>query len=389
MRLYNFKSIAVILLAVSVSAWLHLKSSPSEPIPTKTFVQNVAVKSLAAADHRVEITTFGQVEPSQRTRLSSEVGGRVIYIHPEFEVGKVVRAGTVLFKLDPADYASPVAAAEAELALAKAELEEERAKSGVARKQLINRLDSASPLALRVPQLSAAKSKVDSANAALQIVELALERTIIVAPYTAVIRERNIGLGQVVAPGEKIATLYDATKAKVILPVGMYNVPFLSDTLSGKQKELLLTDTSNQGSSRRARIDGELTYVDNDTRMMQLVAIIDDPYHVEKNTNDSTPTFKFGTFVEASIPGILMTDVYTIPQYLLRDNEIWVVNDKEQLESITVSVLREENENVYVKGDIGNGDRLVITLPDYPTNGTAVVSIEHNSFFENNSSTPK
>ncbi|SEI05648.1 RND family efflux transporter, MFP subunit [Rheinheimera pacifica] len=376
MKLYYFKSAIPIIMSVLVSVWLHSSNSNATVTAKDKFVQQVTFETLNAVDHQVIVKAWGQLEPWQQTSLASQVAGRVEYVHPDFEIGKVVQAGTIILKLDPADYEPPVAAAAAELALAEAQYLEAMATADVARVQLRDRLDTASPLALRVPQLAAAKARVDSANAALQIAKRDLARTNVVAPYTAVIRELNVGVGQVIASGESVATLFNATKARVILPVAMYDAPFIANTMKYSSSEIRVTDTSNRNVVRTARFEGVLAYVEQRTRMQQVVAIIEDPYLVETDNGFSEARLKFGSFVEAELQGPLLQNVYAIPQHLLDDNKIWLINEEDQLQSREVEVLREEQELVYVRGKINDGERLAKTLPDYPTNGTRVKAVK-------------
>jgi membrane fusion protein, multidrug efflux system len=375
MKLYYFKSAIPIIMAVLVSVWLHSCNSNATVISKDKLVQQVTFEPLNAINHQVMVKSWGQIEPWQQTTFASQVAGRVEYIHPDFEIGKVVKAGTILLKLDSADYEPPVASAEADLALAEAEFQEEVAAANVARMQLHGRLDTASPLALRTPQLAAAKAKVDSAKARLQIAKRDLERTNVVAPYTAVIRELNVGVGQVIASGETVATLFNATKARVILPVVAFDVPFVVKALQDSSGAIQVTDTSNRKIVRTARFEGVLAYVEQRTRMQQVVAIIDDPYLVETGNGVPDARLKFGAFIEAELPSALLQKVYAIPQHLMDDNKIWLINEEEQLQSREVVVLREQKETVYVRGEINDGERLVTTLPDYPTNGTRVKAV--------------
>uniref|UniRef100_A0A486XTX1 Membrane fusion protein of RND family multidrug efflux pump n=1 Tax=Rheinheimera sp. BAL341 TaxID=1708203 RepID=A0A486XTX1_9GAMM len=376
MKLYYSKSAIAITIGVLLAAWLHYSNSNSTVTAKDKFIQQVTFETLKAVDHQVIVEAWGQLEPWQQTSLASQVAGRVEYIHPDFEIGKVVQAGTIILKLDPADYEPAMAAATADLALAESQYVEEVAKADVARVQLRDRLKSASPLALRIPQVDAAKAKVDSAKAKLQIAKRDLARTNVVAPYTAVVRDLKIGLGQVIAPGESIATLFNATKARVLLPIAMQDAPFIANAMNNSTRKIKVADTSNPNVTRIAHFERMLAYVERQTRMQQVVAIISDPYLVENNKEYSEASLKFGSFVKAELSGQLLENVYAIPQHLLDDNKIWLIDEKEQLQSREVEVMREEQEMVYVRGKINDGERLAKTLPDYPTNGTHVKAVK-------------
>ncbi len=67
---------------------------------------------------------YGQVQPGTVWNAVAQVGGRVIERHPDLEPGKLLDAGTVLFRIDPVDYELAVARFEAQIESVRAELAE-------------------------------------------------------------------------------------------------------------------------------------------------------------------------------------------------------------------------------------------------------------------------
>ncbi|MFP3458807.1 hypothetical protein R0J89_21390, partial [Psychrobacter sp. SIMBA_152] len=74
------------------------------------------------------------------------------------------------------------------------------------------------------------------------------------------------------------------------------------------------------------------------------VVRIEDPYGL---TNQQ-PAIKFGTYVQVNFAGTMLNNIYRLPQELVNNQTVWVVNDEQQLEPRKVKVIREEGEYFYI-----------------------------------------
>lgn len=378
MKFLYLKSILVFVVMTAVMAWLHLGGNSADADESHQRTLNVEYVTLQPIEHQVVVKAWGLVEPWEETGLSSQVAGKVISMHPRFELGGIIKKGSVVFELDQADYLPAVRAAEADLALAKAQLDEEAAQGGVAKVQWQGR--KATDLALRKPQLAAAKARVESAEANLVEARRDLSRTKIIAPFDAVVRTRDLGVGQVISASQVVGTLFNATKARLVLPVAMFDLPFLqaalqTNSLNSTNVEIQLMDASNRKITRNASLQGDLAFVDEKTRMQQLMVVIDDPYLLN-SPSQAGRVIRFGSYVEATLPGHTLQQVFEVPQHLVSNAVLWVVDNNQQLQPREVEVVREEGVHVYVAGGLQHGDRLVVTLPDYPVAGTSVTATE-------------
>ena len=101
--------------------------------------------------------------------------------------------------------------AEAQLGQAQVRLREEESRGRVAAREwaLLGTTETEvnKELALRHPQLASAKLNLKAAQANLKMAKLSLERTVIKAPFNAVVQNQAVNLGQRVGPGQPIATL--------------------------------------------------------------------------------------------------------------------------------------------------------------------------------------
>ncbi|NBC02689.1 MAG: efflux RND transporter periplasmic adaptor subunit, partial [Bacteroidetes bacterium] len=157
------------------------------------------------------ISAMGTVVPSQDVMLSPRVGGQIIQLSENFTPGGYVEEGEMLLQIDPADYRNALQQRISELQQAQTNLEIEMGRQNVARQDYELLDDSLTnenrSLVLREPQLNAARSNVQSAEAAVEQAELNLERTTIRAPFDAYILSRNVNLGSQVSPGDELARL--------------------------------------------------------------------------------------------------------------------------------------------------------------------------------------
>ena len=340
------------------------ESDKKEVIDTRPTVQ---VEAVSANNHQVIINSYGEVQPLENTQLSAQVSGEVVSWHPSFVAGGVVGRGEILFTIEKDNYEAAVLQAEAELARAQAMLIEEQAQAKVAEDEAKRFPNKArTDLFLRKPQVLSAQASVKSAQAALKRAQRDLDNCEVSAPYDALVVSRNVGVGQFVTMGAQVAELNNIETAEVIIPIAGFDSVFLPERVKGVTATVIKTGLN--GFTRQAVIDRDLGIVDNATRMSSLVVRIEDPYGL---TNQQ-PAIKFGTYVQVNFAGTMLNNIYRLPQELVNNQTVWVVNDEQQLEPRKVKVIREEGEYFYISDGLEANDKLVTTLPEYPQKGMAV-----------------
>lgn len=146
-------------------------------------------------------------------KLAAEVSARVVAM--PVRQGQAVEKGAELVRLDDATYRIDVerARAQAELVdnrirLAEVQLSQSRALAG---KGFI----SADGLRIKETELAVLGSERDAARAALRAARLALERTVVRAPYAGVVRDRLANVGDLAAPGSALLTFSATADAEV------------------------------------------------------------------------------------------------------------------------------------------------------------------------------
>ena len=353
--------------AISATA---AKPEEKEQVDTRP---TVSIKQIKPADHQVEITSFGEVEPVESTQLAAQVSGEVISWNPKFVPGGLIKRGELLFNIEPDAYQAAVLQAEAALSSAEAALIEEQARAKVAEDEASRMPEKrVTALYLRQPQVLSAKAAVKSAKAALQLARRDLANCNVVAPYDALVLSRELGVGQFINTGETIAELNNIEAAEINIPIAGFDNPFLPQHITDITAQIAVPSAHTEHTGRVVR---DLGVVDNATRMSHLVIRIDDPYAL----NSSAEPVKFGSYVEVRFPGITLAQVYRIPQSLITNRTLWLVNQDNKLESRRVDVLREEGEYFLIRDGLDENDRIVLTPPEYPQNGMEVLIAEPNS----------
>ena len=138
-----------------------------------------------------EIFATGQIEALQAIELRPEVEGRLVEIYAR--EGSEVTSGTRLFKVDDVELRAQVARLEADADLARQALRRTR--------ELMD--EGASSEA----DLEQAEARARSTAAQLQLQQIRLERTVVRAPFTGVVGERFVSLGDYVSSTTRLVTL--------------------------------------------------------------------------------------------------------------------------------------------------------------------------------------
>jgi RND family efflux transporter MFP subunit len=310
------------------------------------------------------------VSPKYQTEMVSQVNGEIVYLSETFVKGGFVKQGDVLAKIDPSDYDSALLDAQATLASAKAALVQERANAKVAEKewaQITNGTPTA--LSLRKPQLAQEIAHQKSAEAGLQRAQRDLERTVIRAPYDALIASREIGLGSYVSKGSSIGSMLNTDKAEVRLPLADKEIRYLHNKGIDAQVSLSgnFAGTEQHWQGQIVRSEG---VVDSKSRMTYLVAEVIDPYGLKTTgINKAQGELRYGTYVTAKINGTHAGNVAVVPRHLIVNGQVAILDAEKTLRYKSVNIIRQQGANVVIAEGLENGISLITSALDYPVEG--------------------
>ncbi|MDE0349851.1 MAG: efflux RND transporter periplasmic adaptor subunit [Gammaproteobacteria bacterium] len=374
----------VVFLAVAIGAsFIMIQSRPEamqKPAPPPSLLVSVDVAERRPV--RFTVTSRGSVSPRTETTLVSEVAGQIVEVSPAFVSGGFFKRGDVLIRMDPRIYEANLKRARAEVAKAQTQVATEHALAGYALEdwERLQRLNAArgpaSDLTLRKPQLQQALAELESKNAEYDKAREDLRRTVIRAPYDGMIREKIADVGQFVNVGAQLARAFAVDRAEVRLPLTQQDLRYLDlERLEGggTLPVTLHAEFGDDAFSRPARVVRSEGVFDATSRVLYVVAQIDDPYDLDRAPEEPARPLRIGTFVAAEIGGTAGGDLFALPRHaLVRGTTVWVVDEALAIHPREVDVVRTDDEFAYIAAGLADGERYVTTPIDQPLPGMKV-----------------
>ena len=206
--------IIFVVLCVWVASGLMTKAEAVHPKEEKQAVelQKVKVTSMYAEEIDREVKIYGRTEPDRVATLRAEVKGQVIKIL--VLEGQPVQAGEALVELDQNDLNQQLFAAKASLKQSRIELKGAKSlgkqgfQSEVAQAQ--------------------AEAAVANAKAQVAALELAIQNTIVRAPFDGVMNKHFMEVGDYLGIGDPVATVVDLDPLVIKADVTERHVQHLS-----------------------------------------------------------------------------------------------------------------------------------------------------------------
>lgn len=278
--------------------------SPSEPLPPIVKLGNAELTEFAPL-----IKLNGVVEANVSSPIAPQVGGRVDWVSNEFQSGKAVKSGDLLFTIDTDDFDLQYRLALGELGSARAALANEEAEAELAIEQweALFPGERISALTARKPQLDAARARLESAEAARDQAELAIKRAKVRAPSDGRLISAEVTLGQVVIANQSVGSLYAFDAIELALSLPEEQLQLLSPVIGRTAQIPARPDLE----AVMDRVEGTL---DARTRTLTLRASLNAP-------QDLRP----GQFLEAHVQAPSLGPLLKFDAAYIRfDNTIWI-----------------------------------------------------------------
>jgi multidrug efflux system membrane fusion protein len=262
------------------------------------------------------------IQPYEQVPLSFKVGGYVSDVRrrqgPDgrprnLQQGDLVTRGTVLARVNPADYQEKVNQARAQLAEAEASLKRAEADAGRAealyRGKALTRPDYDAALA----NMGGAVARADAARAQLEAARLSLRDASLVAPSDGVVLSRSVEVGTLAAAGTVGFTLADLTRVKAVFGVPDHLVQRVevgtelrvtSDAFPGVEFPGRVTAVSPSADAQSRVFNVEVT-IPNAARQLKagMVASVDVVLDTTPPLEAGSPTVSVAAIVKSSRPG--------------------------------------------------------------------------------------
>lgn len=377
--------IAKVLLPIALiggTAWavraLYLSRPEARRERVPPPVPMVSVAELRADDHHVTIEAFGTVIPARRVTLQAQVGGRVVDPpdevdpHPELVPGAIFAEGSEVIRIERKDYELRVRQREVEVESANASFDLERGQQVVAAKEwalLKDEIEAPQEMedfALRKPQRRRAQAEVDAAKNQLEIAELDLARTVLRAPFNALVLEESVELGQLVSPQTQVAELVgtDQFWVEVSVPYEMIGRIRFADAAGspGSTASVFVDPDADPCSPRPARVLRLLGDVSDRGRMARVLMSVEDPLNLAPDADPSARPVLLNSYVRVEIDGGTITDVVEIPRAALRENRrVWIRDGEGRLQIREVNVRWRRRDSVLIDDAFSQGESLIVS----------------------------
>ncbi|PMG76634.1 acriflavin resistance protein [Shewanella sp. 10N.286.51.B7] len=363
------------------------------------------------------IKAYGRVAPKHSWQGIAEVGGKIIYRHPELETGRLIKADTLVLVIDPLEYELKLAQAEANYNGAQAQLvqlnqqeinlktslEIEQQKLTLVdqeyqRKKALNtkNLISKSELETQKQALLAQRNLVQDLNSSLSLLpddrkvtqaqvkvnqallndaQRQLDNTQFTLPFDARIAEVNIERAQAVSSG---AVLFEAhqlgaveIKAELSLQdaetliTSISDIPRDSASLPSIERVNFNSHVEINMGKKHHQWQAKLTRIADTINPDQ--ATIGFYLEVEQDFNDMNlvkrPPLTNGMFVTAYINGY-SSNQFVIPEKALHGDKIYLMDNEGKLQIKSVDVVYRTKNGVAIASQTGepalkNSDQVV------------------------------
>ena len=333
----------LVLIALAVMGFQKLKDSKPEQKsrPIKEIITTVEVVEISPSDHSTIVESFGTVQAHFQSTLTPQISGLIVRVSPEFRVGNIVPKDTTLIWIDERSYKSLLIQQEANLAAAELAYAEEKiqAEQAIEDWKASGRdLDKASDFVLRKPQLVSALAQIESMKASVRKAQGDLGRTMINAPFDAIVTSRIASVGNLANEQQPIGSLVATERVEVRLPL----TPSQSARLDlSKPVPVTLTSPTKPGHQWQ----GSITRVEPTIGESQTITVI-----VEVEKPFAGEHLSIGLFVNVQLSAKPLPSSLKIPEAaLVNDSFIWALNSNNELVQLPAKRLASENQSLFIQ----------------------------------------
>ncbi|MCS6948332.1 MAG: efflux RND transporter periplasmic adaptor subunit [Steroidobacteraceae bacterium] len=313
----------IVVLWVGSGVVFPKKRVPDQPAPPPgpAELPELVVERLPLEPVERVVSLSARIEPARTVQLKAETSGRVVATGAAR--GSRVAAGSVIVRLDTGERLARLAQARATLKQREFEY------AGVERLKPQGYISDA--------KIAESAALLEAARAELRRAELDVERMTIRAPFAGALQERNVEIGDYVAPGTLVATVVDERTL-----VATANVA--ESQAVGIRRGLKGTARLSTGQT----VDGVVRYV----------APVADPatrtFRVELEIPNANAQLPVGVTAEVDLPLGRVEAHRLSPALLTLDDTgtvgVKIVATDQTVQFVPVRVVRSSTDGVWVQG---------------------------------------
>lgn len=400
----------VAVIAAGYVGYKYLVATKPEPPvrPKQERAFSINSVEIKASTYQPKLTLFGSTVAGRQVDIRALVSGQIIETGKTLREGGQVAEGELLLKIDPIDYRTGLAELQAQLAETRAKISEFESSYAAteqtlkySKEQLAlsqSDLERAIPLARRraisertvddrrqallqrqlsrdelANNLKVWEARIDQQKAAARRLETAIERadrrlteTELRAPFSAFVTEVGAQVGRMVGSNDKVATLIDRDWIEVrfnLTDRQFGRIVAKEGKLAGREVTVrwVLGQTTFTYPAIVERIGARISSASGGVEVYARV----------KTPNDPVP-LRPGAFVEIEVPDTTFENVFRIPATSLYNGDTVFAIKDDRLASRSVEVVTGIDEDLLVRGDLSDGDRILTSRISTPGDGIKV-----------------
>lgn len=310
----------------------------------------------------IEYEYAARIEASREVEVRAQASG--ILLRRDFNEGAAVKAGDLLFEIDPGPY-------EADLAVQRARLQQAKARLSQATRDATRTLrlfergtvsEKARDDALSEKELATAE--VAAAEAQVRLAELNLGYTKVTAPISGITSQEQVPEGSLIGTTADTSLLTHITQVDPVHVIFSVSESELSEVRAlleaqglwqraGELVSVQIEFGDGQRYPDVGKIDFASAGLDPETGTLRLRAVVANP---ERRLLP-------GQFVRAIVTGISLPDAIVVPHEAVMQGAqgqfVYTVNNQGNAEIRPVVLGRELKDGWIVQSGLRNGDRLV------------------------------
>ncbi len=302
-----------------------------------------------------------RLEATNQSTISAQTSGIVEAIN--FDINDRVKAGQTLIVINNTQQQAGLSQAEANLAQAQAMNEDAQILMKRNRSLFNKRTLSQGELDSSIARAKSAAAAVLAAKAQVKQAKEQLSYTQIIAPYSGIVSQRMVELGELVNPGQPLMTGFSAQPLRASTSIPQNLVAKLEQNSQNNKTQITV---KSQG--QHFAIDGFTLFPFADSRYSSVQARLD---LAEFEVNQASSGLIPGAWVKVALP-IGETKAISVPQSaIIQQGEvasIYVVNKNQQLKlryvrlgaSLDQAATSLDNPQVIVLSGLNHGDVIAV-----------------------------
>lgn len=289
----------------------------------------------------IRVSVTGSFVSRTEIDLASQIGGRIAWVSNNLRDGASFNAGERLLEIDKTDFQINVERAKADLETAEANLKLTEAQSEASIKSygLLYPNTEIPALVAMKPQLAQSQAAIKIAKARIVQAELDLSRTDFSLPFSGHVLRNSAAVGQLITPGNPFATAISAQSLEAEFPVTRRDLDQLEPVIGRT------VFSTYRGQRYEGEVERVSATLDTRSRVATLYVAFED-----------TSPFEPGAFLEATIEGPTVDNVYVLPDNTIQgENTVWIVQD-DRLKMVMIEILAMRDSGFVVEAfPVGEG----------------------------------